>query len=383
NRLEQVPGAVAGVARDLAALQASVRQQENRLEQVPGAVAGVARDLAALQASVRQQENRLEQLSGAVAELRAAAQRQDEQDENDRLAAGRTADEVESLRAGADHSERALSDLTNRVREAELYAQSIRAELAVERSRVSLLMQQRRQPPSSDAPPSVIGTANLGAELGSLYSQFENAFRGSRAEIKARSIERLPRLRAKGIGGPHMPVLDLGCGRGEWLEVLSENGLTASGVESNAAFVEECRTRGFVVHQGDAIRFLQEALPESQGAITGFHIIEHLQFAELLMLLDEAVRVLKPGGILMLETPNPANLIVGAHTFYLDPTHVRPLPADLMRFLIEARGLCDARIVPLHPFPDSYRLDQDNRAAEVLNDLLYGARDYLVTGERP
>lgn len=402
--LEQLSVTTAGLSRDQTALRSSVRN----LEQLSGTVTGLTRDLDAVRASNRRQDDRLEQISEAVAALQGAVRQQEqlsvaitalqslaqEQQANHRMTADRieavsavmngSAAELEPLRAGAERRERLIAELTGRLRAAELYAQAIRAELAVERSRVSLLMQERRQVTNGVTPQTSPATANLGEELGPLYLQFENAFRGSRGEIKERASERLPLFREKGIGSRHMPILDLGCGRGEWLEVLSENGFTASGVESNAAFAEECRTRGFTVHHGDAMRYLQEALPESLGAITGFHIIEHLPFSVLLTLLDEAVRVLKPGGILMLETPNPANLIVGAHTFYLDPTHVRPLPADLVRFLVEARGFCDTEILPLHPFPDCYQLDQrDSRVAEVLNQFLYGPRDYLVTARRP
>ena len=95
------------------------------------------------------------------------------------------------------------------------------------------------------------------------------------------------------------------------------------------------------------------------------------------------MRVLKPGGILILETPNPANLTVGANTFYLDPTHIRPLPADLLRFFVESRGFCGVEVRPLHPFPACFHLDgEPNSAAAVLNDLVYGARDYAIVAER-
>lgn len=377
--------ALADLQYSQTALRATTQRLETGLDQLTSRATNAAQDIATLRENVRSQEDRLRQLSGAITALQSAMEWQKDADrkiESTSAATDSIANDLELLRAEGNRREARWNEITGRIREMQLYAQSIRAELAVERSRVSLLMQQRQPAPTEKALP-VKQSSNLGAELGLLYLQFENAFRGSRGEIKARAAEYLPLLRDKGIGTVHMPVLDLGCGRGEWLELLSENGVTASGVESNAAFVEECRTRGFAVHHSDAIRFLQELLPESQGAVTGFHVIEHLPFSSLLTLLDEAVRVLKPGGILMLETPNPANLTVGAHTFYLDPTHVRPLPADLMRFLVEARGFCNARILPLHPFAECYRLDQtDNPAAEALNRFLYGPRDYMVVGER-
>ncbi len=353
-------------AHSVDAIAAASNSRET-VEELSLAIARLAADVEALQTDMRQQQEHHRLASERIESISAAADR----------ASG----EVQALRAQVDNRERVAAELAERIRNAQQQAQTIRAELAVERSRVSLLMQRRAQP--GDGQQTVPGIGNLTSELGPLYLEFENAFRGTRADIKARCAGHVSWLREKGIGAANTPVLDLGCGRGEWLEALAENGLVASGVDSNTAFVQECRARGFAVHHGDALSFLQAALSESQGAITAFHLIEHLPFAVILKLLDEAIRVLKPGGILMLETPNPANLLVGAHTFYLDPTHIRPLPADLMRFIVEARGFCDVRIVPLHPFEDCYHFEQNGRVAEVLNQLLYGPRDYLIIGQRP
>jgi O-antigen chain-terminating methyltransferase len=147
--------------------------------------------------------------------------------------------------------------------------------------------------------------------------------------------------------------------------------------------VDECRKRGFTVLEADAIEFLRRHPAESQGCITAFHLIEHLPFDRLITLVDEIVRVLKPGGLAILETPNPDNLLVGACTFYYDPTHVRPLPKELMQFLLEARGLCSVESLPLHPNPQSGHLaEQENPTAELLKHYLYGPQDYAVIGRK-
>jgi O-antigen chain-terminating methyltransferase len=104
------------------------------------------------------------------------------------------------------------------------------------------------------------------------------------------------------------------------------------------------------VISGDAIAYLQNQPDNSLGAITGFHIVEHLPFRVLIELLDQAHRTLMPGGAILFETPNPECLIVGACNFYYDPTHQNPLPPELMRFLAEARTFSSARVI---------RLDQD------------------------
>jgi 2-polyprenyl-3-methyl-5-hydroxy-6-metoxy-1,4-benzoquinol methylase len=278
-----------------------------------------------------------------------------------------------------------LTPLRESLRKAELLLHQTRSLLHAQESRIALLLRKGSQGGRGSlaaVPQSVPGIA--GDELGPLYLAFENLFRGGRNDIKERVSEYLPLVTGRQIGTSQMPVLDLGCGRGEWLELLAENGLTASGVDSNQSCVSECHARGLSVREADALSFLAELPEQSQGAVTAFHVVEHMPFRTILNLLDEAVRVLKPGGLLILETPNPANLIVGAHTFYLDPTHLRPLPADLLRFFVESRGFCGVEVRPLHPFPDCFRVEgEPNSAAAVLNDLVYGARDYAIVAERP
>jgi O-antigen chain-terminating methyltransferase len=179
-----------------------------------------------------------------------------------------------------------------------------------------------------------------------------------------------------------MPILDLGCGRGEWLEILTETGLEAYGVDTNQIFVGQCREKGFRVIEEDALQHLR-SLPDSRlGAVTGFHIIEHLPLDVLIKLIDETVRVLKPGGLAIFETPNPQNVLVGSHSFYIDPTHRHPIPCLTAQFLLEARGLCDVEIVGLHPFAESYHVLDGTELARRFNEYFYGPQDYAVIGRR-
>jgi O-antigen chain-terminating methyltransferase len=125
-------------------------------------------------------------------------------------------------------------------------------------------------------------------------------------------------------------------------------------------------------------------LPDSSiGAITGFHIIEHLPWNGFIDLLEETVRLLKPGGVAIFETPNPGNVLVGSHNFYLDPTHRSPLPAPLVRFMVEARGLCNVEVLFLHPYPEGIKVSADALAvAERFNEYFYGPQDYAVIGRK-
>jgi O-antigen chain-terminating methyltransferase len=176
-------------------------------------------------------------------------------------------------------------------------------------------------------------------------------------------------------------VLDLGCGRGEWLELLHESGIEARGVDSNHIQLEQCRVRGLDVTEADFLVHLKSMATESVGAITGFHIIEHLSFNTLVVLLNEVTRVLRPGGIVIFETPNPDNVVVGSHYFYLDPTHRHPLPSELMEFVFKHHGFRDIEVLKLHPW-DSGRVAGEGELTERFNGYFYGPMDYAVLGRK-
>lgn len=214
-----------------------------------------------------------------------------------------------------------------------------------------------------------------------LYADLEDRFRGTREDIKRRLESYLPIVRQAKAGQPDRPIVDLGCGRAEWLELLGEQGLAGRGVETNTVLAERGRTSGFEIVEQDAIAYLRDLPDRSIGAVTAFHLIEHLPLENLLALLDETLRVLRPGGLAIFETPNPANVQVGSCTFYLDPTHRHPLPSPLMKFLFEARGLCNVEIVPLHPYPAGQRIAGAEGAARF-EDYFYGPQDYAVIGTK-
>jgi len=179
------------------------------------------------------------------------------------------------------------------------------------------------------------------------YVSFENAFRGSRDDIKQRVTDYIEELDLAGIERGQDLVIDVGCGRGEWLEVLGEHGFRGRGVDLNEAMAASVRELGFDAVAADALDYLNGLPAGSVGAITSMHVVEHLPHAVLVRLIDEAFRALRPGGILILETPNPENITVGSCWFYLDPTHGNPIPAPLLRWLAAERGFDEAKIVRL------------------------------------
>jgi 2-polyprenyl-3-methyl-5-hydroxy-6-metoxy-1,4-benzoquinol methylase len=216
------------------------------------------------------------------------------------------------------------------------------------------------------------------------YAAFENRFRGTPEDIRQRVAVFLPVIREAHAGTAKATVLDIGCGRGEWLELLKENGFAARGVDLNSVTVAECRERGLAVVEGDAIEHLRGLKADSLGAVTAMHVIEHIPFRRLIVLLDEVLRALRPGGVAIFETPNPENLMVGACSFYSDPTHERPLPPEATQFVAESRGFVDTSIMRLHPVPEGLQLaDGAPAVRELINRVFYGAQDYALIARKP
>ena len=179
------------------------------------------------------------------------------------------------------------------------------------------------------------------------YRALEDRFRGSRELIKSRQSVYLPLVEALS-NRVHKKVLDVGCGRAEWLELLGEHGVPAEGLDLNEDFVAAGQQAGLAVFSADAMQYLGEQPDQSYGLISAFHVVEHLGFENLLLFLREAYRVVDDGGAILLETPNPANLVVGACNFYLDPTHERPIPSILLSFAAEFSGFEQVVIVPVN-----------------------------------
>lgn len=258
-------------------------------------------------------------------------------------------------------------------------------ELASQRARIELFLQEarRRLPEPFDEEQLESLTAEVDAWLAPLYAQLEETFRGSREQILDLQREYLPDVLALGTTGP---VVDIGCGRGEWLQLLGENGVAAYGVDTNETFVTRNLERGLDVRHGDAIEHLLSVEPGSIGAVTAFHVIEHLPFTDAVRLVDAALVGLRPGGLLIFETPNPTNLTVGAATFYIDPTHRNPLHPGFLQFLVEARGFVDVEVRYLHPSGDAPFPTPDDALAKPptdrLNWALFGPQDYAVIGRK-
>ena len=171
------------------------------------------------------------------------------------------------------------------------------------------------------------------------YVAFEEKFRGSEELIKERQKKYLKFINPLKILKDEVKALDIGCGRGEWISLLNENGFNARGIDINESMAKVASQKGLNAAVNDALCELKSLDENSLDIITAFQVVEHIKFDDVLELIKEAKRVLAPCGILILETPNPENIMVGTQWFYLDATHKNPIPCELLSFATHYYGL--------------------------------------------
>jgi 2-polyprenyl-3-methyl-5-hydroxy-6-metoxy-1,4-benzoquinol methylase len=219
------------------------------------------------------------------------------------------------------------------------------------------------------------------------YLAFEDRFRGAEEDVRDRQASHADRLAA--TGGP---VADLGCGRGEMLELLRDRGVEAIGVDASAQMVTLTREKGLAADHSDVFAWLAARPAGSLGAILCSHVVEHLWPADHMRLARLCAAALRPGGVIILETPNPKSLIAGSINFSCDPTHLRPVFPETLAFMLEQAGFEDVRVEYLAPVPAEHRATPVTDAPEDLqrtvahlnesiarlDALVFGDRDYAV-----
>ena len=179
------------------------------------------------------------------------------------------------------------------------------------------------------------------------YENFQRYFRGEKAEIKSRLLAYKTYLDPI-LDGANIKLVDLGCGRGEWLELTQSWGFEATGFDTDEGMLEHCRSQNLTVEHCDALSALKKYPDASVAVISSFHLIEHLEFNDLRHLFLECVRVLSDDGVLILETPNAEHPRVMGETFWLDPTHTRPIPPGFLSFLAKYHGFNLHKIIRLN-----------------------------------
>lgn len=258
-----------------------------------------------------------------------------------------------------------------------------------------------RVPAATSAPSTAAASQLAGSEVAACkYVTFEDTFRGSAEEIRNRLSDYLP------LFAGASDVIDLGCGRGEFLDLLREHGISSRGVDINHEMVEVCRERGLDVVEGDGLGFLEAAPDGSFGGLFAAQVVEHLQPDQLLRLLGLAFHRLRPGSRIVLETINPACWFAYFESYIRDITHVRPVHPDTLKFLLQASGFQQVDVQYRAPYPERSKLQPipipapiagDKRAirpiadlaetfnanVEKINRLLFTYLDYAAVGVRP
>ena len=217
------------------------------------------------------------------------------------------------------------------------------------------------------------------SQIDTFYLALEDRFRGDRSQIRERLRVYLPILQDTDLRQSGDKILDLGCGRGEWLELLRDEGYQGIGLDINQPMIQYCQEMRLSILDADALAYLKSLPDNSLGGVTGFHIVEHLPFEVLIELVSQTHRVVRTGGLIIFETPNPRNVLVGSCNFYFDPTHKNPIPPETLQFVAQYSGFDSAQILRLNP-SDNPRVLETSDLADRFNELFYGSMDYAVIG---
>lgn len=237
--------------------------------------------------------------------------------------------------------------------------------------------------PDAAVPVSKNISAVEGSDYESIdYFDFENHFRGSIESIKNAQKSYLKYFADK------KHVLDIGCGRGEFLSLLKESGVPAEGVDVYQPYADYCNMKGLKAECADGIEFLADSHDEIDGIFVG-QVVEHLETGQIIRLCEKAWEKLPEGGCIVIETPNPTSLAIYTNAFYIDPSHVKPVHPLTMKYYLEKAGFKNIEIVytessrPPHSIPElkcsaAENADEFNAAMKTVSDIIFGSQDYAI-----
>lgn len=208
--------------------------------------------------------------------------------------------------------------------------------------------------------------------ISNFYFEFENKFRGKREDILKRYEAYL-----KYVPQNIEKSLDLACGRAEWVQLLQAQNIDAYGIDQNLNMLNLGINAGVKnLLQSDIFEYLDSAAENSFDLISSFHLIEHISYTDLVSMLLKIKNIAKNEAIVLLETPNPNNMIVASNNFYLDPTHRNPIPSAYLKFLLEYLGFKEVEVFEINPM---HKINlKDKELEKLLNKHFYGPQDYLI-----
>ena len=359
-------GALTDVVDDaLRDLDAMIRQDSGRIATLEGRLTAVDSRLQEVHSVLeRQLIDAVQQQRSQLAHLEVRINEQVRALELERATTigieGGLREQTEALQQLEEERRRKEEELAQRLQESAERLQLLRREVIENGQRLVRLLAE-----APEARPAAFAREDCDG-LDAVEAALESELRGTRGEAQERCKAYLPLMPREG------PVLDVGCGRGEWIELLQREGIAARGVESNRLLAAECRERLLEVEHGDALDCLARTADGSVGAVTALRSIEQLPLGKLVKLIDEAARVLRAGGTAIFEAPNPDNVLVAGRR--------HSLPAEVLRCLVEARGLEPVEVRFLNPAGEDERVPEESDGAVTrrFNRYFYGPRDYAV-----
>ncbi|MCC6263948.1 MAG: methyltransferase domain-containing protein [Bryobacterales bacterium] len=369
GQIRAVSGRFDETAREIdTALRTDLERIKSGLEQRAGATeADLQRLRQQADARAREREKEDIRLLRALADIQNAAQQQWGLLERELRQAmeqrGALAEERSSVKAAeaAEHAIGRMEALIHR-------------ELRLLRQRVGGILEQGGAGRQPELAATTAALAIAGEAYGADSLSFSDRFRGTEDDVKRKLRIYLPRL--DGCS----PIADLGCGRGEFLDLFREAGGEGIGVEADPELAAIVARKGHRSFSGDLFTFLAEQASESLGGIVCAHVIEHMPVEALARLVRESHRVLRPGGMVVFETPNPACLAIFATYFYLDPTHARPVPSELARYLLEEAGFTKIEVLGLRPAEEEF--PELKPLPEGFRQQFFGYLDYGILAQK-
>jgi 2-polyprenyl-3-methyl-5-hydroxy-6-metoxy-1,4-benzoquinol methylase len=310
----------------------------------------------------------------AMSDLQNACEQRVLQIESDfrKLAEAQHAD----FAAGLDRTSRELQDRfwadLERVRME--HQAVVQSELRIIRQRLALSAApaQARMTPSREVPETQSSATQASAAFD--YTRFAERFRGSEESVKDRQRFYLPHFAAC------RNVLDIGCGRGEFLELMRDAQVPARGIDLDSESIGVCRVKGLDAAQADLFTYLAAVAPASLDGIFCAQVVEHLAPERIPEMIRLAASGLAHGGVLAIETPNPECLAIFATHFYLDPTHVRPVPHPLLAFYLEEFGFAVSGVHKLSPAIEDF--PALNALPLEVREAFFGGLDYAIIGRK-